>query len=163
MRWASSTDGTGMRIEAEPTAGTVRTRAHRGRTSASLLVAAMVFGGAWLLRSFDPSVAGGLFPQCLFLAVTGFYCPGCGVTRALHALAHLDVARAFAMNALVVAGLPVLAWMGVQAARGRSARVAGPLRVLFDGRAWIAALALFGIARNLPWEPFASLAPGGLL
>lgn len=140
--------------------------AHTSRTRATVwlaVVAMALIAGVWVLRSFDPDATGSLFPRCLFLAMTGLYCPGCGVTRALHALAHLDLPRALAMNPLVVLALPVLGAMTVHAVLGRTARPEAPWRVLFDGRAWIAAFVLFGIARNLPWEPFASLAPGAML
>ena len=135
--------------------------ATRPATTAIAVVAVLVLvAGLWTLRSFDPNAAGSLFPPCLFRVVTGWYCPGCGITRALHALAHFDPMRALAMNPLVVASLPVLAAMVLH---GLQRPVLPPAwaRVLFDGRWWIAALVLFGVLRNLPW--FAWLAPGGML
>jgi hypothetical protein len=49
------------------------------------------------------------FPRtCLFHAVTGMPCPGCGGTRALTAFAQLDLAAAFAWN-------PLIALVGVAA------------------------------------------------
>jgi hypothetical protein len=124
-------------------------------------IAAVALGaavaGIWLLRTFDPNATGSLFPSCPFHALTGWYCPGCGITRALHALVHFDVTRALAMNALVVLGLPLLAVMALQ---GLTQRALLP-RVAFDGRAWIVVLLVFGVVRNLPG--FAWLAPGGLL
>src|SRR5688500_20303324 len=77
--------------------------------------------GIWLLRTFDPGAAGSLFPSCLFHDLTGWYCPGCGITRALHALVHFEVARAFAMNALLVVSLPLLAAMALQGFSSRAA------------------------------------------
>ena len=47
--------------------------------------------------AFDPSTAG-FFPRCPMFALTGLQCPGCGTTRALHALLHGDVATAFSFN-----------------------------------------------------------------
>jgi len=133
------------------------------RTATGLMAAAagVLVTGIWLLRTFDPGAAGSLFPSCLFHDVTGWYCPGCGITRALHALVHFDPVRAFAMNALLVASLPLLAAMALQGITGRALLPAAVARLAFDGRAWIAALLVFGIARNLPGLEM--LAPGGLL
>jgi hypothetical protein len=117
--------------------------------------------GVWLLRTFDPGAAGSLFPSCLFHDLTGWYCPGCGLTRALHALVHFDLMRAFAMNALLVVCLPLLAVMALQGFTHRALLPAAVSRVAFNGRVWIGALLVFGIARNLPALDF--LAPGGLL
>jgi hypothetical protein len=117
--------------------------------------------GVWLLRAFDPNTAGSWFPSCLFHDITGWYCPGCGITRALHALVHFDLWRALAMNPLLVLSLPLLALMALQGALQRVLLPGGIARLAFDGRWWIGALLLFGIVRNLPG--FEWLAPGGLL
>jgi hypothetical protein len=117
--------------------------------------------GVWLLRTFDPNTAGSFFPSCLFHDLTGWYCPGCGLTRALHALVHFDPWRALAMNPLLVLSLPLLALMALQGATQRSLLPAFVARIAFDGRWWIGALLVFGVVRNLPG--FEWLAPGGLL
>ena len=36
--------------------------------------------GFWVLRHYDPNSASSPFPPCSFLAVTGYYCIGCGLT-----------------------------------------------------------------------------------
>lgn len=41
-----------------------------------------------------------LFPGCLIRDITGFPCPGCGMTRALLAAIHCDMAEAFRMHPL---------------------------------------------------------------
>lgn len=117
--------------------------------------------GVWLLRTFDPNMAGSFFPPCPFHEITGFFCPGCGITRALHALVHFDVPRALAMNAFLISSLPLLAVMTVQGFTQRALLPDVVARVVFDGRWWIAALVVFGVVRNLPG--FEALAPGGLL
>lgn len=116
--------------------------------------------GVWMLRRFDPNVAGSPFPGCLFHAVTGYYCPGCGMTRAMHALVHGDMAGALAMNPLMVSLLLLspllLAWRsGWQPARLRPV-----VAVLSQPTLWLVVLPAYWIARNLPWFPFTALAPG---
>ena len=54
-----------------------------------------------------------IFPVCGFYAATGFYCPGCGMTRALHSVLHGDIIRAFQFNALLVVVLPFLMYLYV--------------------------------------------------
>ena len=127
-----------------------------GLTAAA--IAAVV--GFWLLRNFDPNAANSPFPECMFHALTGWYCIGCGMTRALHALVHGDVPRAFSMNPLAMTMLAIspllLGWkLGWQPAwlRPLVAVVAKP-------KFWLVVLPLYWIARNLPWFPFTLLAPG---
>ena len=43
---------------------------------------------------------------CPIKAVTGFYCPGCGITRCIFALLSGDIKRAFRYNQLVFCLLP---------------------------------------------------------
>jgi hypothetical protein len=49
----------------------------------------------------DPSAGGNLLP-CPFRSLTGWWCPGCGLTRATHHLLHGDLAQALRFNAFVV-------------------------------------------------------------
>ena len=127
----------------------------------SVVALGLLASGVWLLRTFDPGAAGSLFPSCLFHDLTGWYCPGCGMTRALHALVHFDLVRAFAMNAALVLSLPLLAVMALQGVVHRALLPAAVSRVAFNGRVWIGVLLVFGVARNLPGLEW--LAPGGLL
>ena len=64
--------------------------------------------GAVILYRFDPTTAG-FYPPCLFHALTGLQCPGCGTTRALHHLLHGDVAGAFRLNAMLFVVVPFAA------------------------------------------------------
>lgn len=97
----------------------------------------------------------GHYPTCPFLAVTGWFCPGCGSLRAVHALAHGDLATAWDRNPLAVVLLPLVlvAWVawGLRLA-GR--RAWHPTRIRAG---WIWALLVvvlaYWIARNLPgWD-----------
>jgi len=118
------------------------------RRAAVFLVAAGA--GALLLYLVDPE-DGGLFPPCAFHLLTGWLCPGCGLTRAVHHLLHGDVTTALAFNALLPLYLLLLGgltagWLWREA-RGYTP---GVLRV----RASLIALAGFamigfGVVRNL--------------
>lgn len=45
---------------------------------------------------------------CLFHKLTGWYCPGCGLTRCLASLLSLDFYQAFRYNPLIFIFLPIL-------------------------------------------------------
>lgn len=52
---------------------------------------------------------------CIFHEITGFYCPGCGITRTFFSLLKLDIVQAFRYNALVVCLIPIFAiYFGAQ-------------------------------------------------
>ncbi len=94
----------------------------------------------------------GHYPTCPFLAVTGYYCPGCGSLRMVHALTHGHVAEAFGRNPLAFATLPFLTYLWshwtMAAVRGR------PLRSRILHPAVIVAFAMvslvYWVLRNLP-------------
>lgn len=105
------------------------------------------------------TAATGLAVPCPFHAVTGLWCPGCGVTRMCLALLRLDPAAAWAANPGLLLAAPLLAflfarmaWRYVKAGHGRPARWETVLL-------WcvVAYLLAYGVARNLP--AFSFLAP----
>lgn len=51
----------------------------------------------------------GLPALCLFRLTLGVECPGCGMTRAISAVLHGELARAFAFNRGIVVVFPLLA------------------------------------------------------
>lgn len=121
-------------------------------TAAAACVAAAV------VVAVDPNEPGH-YPTCPVLALTGFYCTGCGVLRAMHALLRLDVVTAWQMNALIVLVAPVIvaSWIAwaIRAWTGRPRRWLAPpwaVTVL------LAAMVVFTVARNVP--AFGWLAPG---
>lgn len=114
----------------------------------------------WLLLHFDPNSANNPFPPCIFRFVTGYYCVGCGTTRALHALVHGDPGRALAMNPLIMLMLPAGPLLIAHSQGWRPSLLAPLMNVLVQPRVWLIVLPLYWIARNLPWFPFTLLAPG---
>ena len=120
----------------------------------------MAAGGLSLLYVLDPETSS-LFPPCPFLALTGFYCPGCGTLRALHQLAHGHSMAALDLNPLMVLLLPFIAYYfashAMLAATGR------PLRRFFVRPALIWSLLgivlVYWLLRNVPAYPFTLLAP----
>ncbi len=122
--------------------------------------AAVIAAGSVTVSYFDPSIAK-VLPICPLLSLTGFACPGCGLTRGFHALFHGDVLTALDFNALIPIWALVLGYaflsLVLLAVRGRELPMLpfGP-KVLFG---FIIVLLLFGILRNLPFYPFTILFP----
>lgn len=116
--------------------------------------------GTTLLHLHDPNAADSPFAPCIFHALTGYWCPSCGITRMLHALVHGDILRALEMNPLAVLLLPVgvLAW--AWAGGWRPAWTAPAIRIMAKPLLWAVVVSAYWIARNLPWPPFQWLAPG---
>src|SRR5665647_561353 len=113
-------------------------------------VAAVTLVGTGDVAAVDPNAVGH-YPTCPFLAITGWYCPGCGALRAVHALAHGDLMTALARNPFVVValGYVVVAWALwlERTARGRPVRWLAPAWVLYSV---LGAILMFGVLRNLP-------------
>ncbi len=95
-------------------APTNATRAARPalRRMAAIGCGCALAGSAVWVALDDPAAAGSRFPACGFHAVTGLWCPGCGLTRATHALLRGDVAGAISRNVFTpfVLTAIVLAW-----------------------------------------------------
>lgn len=97
---------------------------------------------------------------CVFRRLTGFYCPGCGLTRMFAAIFEGDIVAAFGYNRLCFILLPLAVIMIIRA----SLRYIRCGKVLDGNKADIiillsaaALLVVFGILRNLP--AFEFLAP----
>lgn len=98
----------------------------------------------------DPNASGN-YPTCPFLYLTGWYCPGCGSLRALHALTHLDVATALDRNPLATVALVGLVVGFVRwAARLWSGRPRPGLAPAWTLYALAALVIGYGVLRNLP-------------
>lgn len=126
---------------------------------ATAALAAAASGTALLYR-YDPNAAGNPFPPCMFHALTGYWCIGCGMTRALHALVHGHLVHAFGMNPLamtLVVLAPLLAAWKLE--WWRPAAMRPVVHLLSEPRLWLVLLPAYWVARNLPWLPFSWLAP----
>jgi hypothetical protein len=121
----------------------------------------LVLAGSAYLFAVDP--AQGVMPKCMFHELTGLHCPGCGASRALHALLHGQVMRAIGFNPLLMLALPWIAHLlGRQTFRAIAGMPTTPLCANLSARTiWIigGVLVGFGVLRNLPWWPFTLLAP----
>jgi hypothetical protein len=130
-------------------------------TGVSILLALALTIGALILFHFDPS-SSHFYPHCLFHDWTGLYCPGCGSTRALHAMLHLHLLTAFRFNPLAILALPFIAYrIGRATFREFFPERIPPLRPAHPRWIWLLLICIlaFGVLRNLPMRPFMWLAP----
>lgn len=130
------------------------TRIFAGAGSASMLA------GAVAVAYFDPTTAG-FFPVCPLYSMTGFACPGCGLTRGFHALFHGDMLGALDYNALLPGFALLMGFLFVSmtltAIRGRGLSI----NLLKPNYLWVFLILLlvFGVLRNIPVYPFSVLFP----
>ncbi len=128
--------------------------------NAKLALAAVIAFGTAVLYRWNPATAG-FYPSCPFFALTGWYCPGCGSTRALHQLLHGNLGTAFDLNPLLVMALPLVAYEIAAHLLDRPGW--RPLSSAYMPAAWVRAVGAtviaFGVLRNLPQYPFTLLAP----
>jgi hypothetical protein len=126
-------------------------------TAAALLAAG---GVAFAVGYFNP-VTSSFFPVCPLFAATGIYCPGCGMTRAFHALFHGDIVSAMDFNAMmpfyafIFAYVLVSMMLIVGRGYGLSFKIFRPW-VMYG---FLAIALAFGVLRNIPVYPLNLLAP----
>lgn len=127
------------------------------RRSTVIAIWALLLAGAVYLFVFEPGKSG-FFPACPFRLVTGFTCPGCGTTRALHQILHGHFISAFMLNPLFFLLSPFLLFgflrYSVIVLRGGVPRPnALPAFYIY---ALFFAIVSFWIFRNTPFYPFVS-------
>jgi len=134
-------------------------------TRTQLVLASCACAGATaFLYAVEPN-AHSVYPRCLFYQATGFYCAGCGMTRALHALLHGRILEALHDNALFITAIPLLLWLAVphliRAWKENAWPVADiPGKSLIRlGIALVGLMVAFMALRNLPGWPFDWLKP----
>ena len=96
---------------------------------------------------------------CPINFLTGWHCPGCGLTRMLAALLRLDLYQAFRFNPLLFVLLPAAIVLFVESRIARS-QDRQPWVDKIPIACWIiviVVLLIYGVIRNLPW--FSFLAP----
>lgn len=99
--------------------------------------------GIAIVYAFDPTKSW-FYPPCPFHALTGLQCPGCGGTRALHALLHGDVGAAVRFNPLLFVVMAAAVFVALR-----------PRLLTRPWFGWTAAVTLFGwgVLRNV-WGHF---------
>lgn len=119
----------------------------------SMLAAALAAGIVYYLSTFVISV------NCPIKRMTGFCCPGCGVTRMFLNMIKLDFYGAFRSNCAVFVLLPFLLLFFAMRAYGYIKTGVPlynkPMKIMTA--AMTAVLLIFGVLRNIPC--FAFLAP----
>lgn len=124
----------------------------------TLLFVAVTAAGLWYVKTYDPN-GKSIFPPCLFHEITGLYCTGCGVTRALHYILNGQFYQGFRMNPLAVISAPFLLWLLALVLYRLYRNKPMPRIPMWAPWTILAVIILYTVARNLPWEPFSWLAP----
>lgn len=121
------------------------------RAATALAVVVLVGAAAAVLYAVDPA-RHMVTPPCPYRTVTGLACPGCGLTRCVHALLHGDVRTAFAYNPWIFVGTPAALAFAALPRLADETRAA----LLRSGIAWamLAFTLAFWIWRNSPAYPF---------
>lgn len=129
-----------------------------------VLMVALLVPGVIVLYSVPPT-EGSFYPKCVFYWATGLHCPGCGTARSLHALLNGHVLQAIAYNPILLLLIPFLVYNGLSygffAWNGR--RVTSRRLPAWSIHALFVIIVAFWILRNLPYLPFALLAPHELV
>jgi hypothetical protein len=124
---------------------------------AGIILSSIIFGIAAIVFFFNPATHP-LYPVCQFHRLTGLNCPGCGMTRALHALLHGKIFTALHDNALfvlILGGLLIRSvWFGCNKFLGRMNKEFFPIKFLWP---LLAIAFAFTVLRNL--SAFAFLSP----
>jgi len=115
------------------------------------MIAIAAIAAVALLAVFrcDPQHSAWL-PKCLFHEATGLFCPGCGNTRALHALLHGHILMSLRYNPLLIPAVLTVLLLVMRPRLATRRSVAWSIAVV---------IIAFAILRNLPWSPFTLLAP----
>ena len=106
-----------------------------------------------ILYFFDP-MQYSFYPACVFKLVTGFDCPGCGSTRAFHALLHGHIFEAANYNILLLVFLPVIIAGLLNLYTQKSAIV---WKIFNKPFFFLLVICIFWVLRNINLYPFTYL------
>ena len=125
----------------------------------AVFIAVMILS---LLYFFYPATSNHFYPRCIFHAITGLYCPGCGSQRAISSLLHGKILMAISFNLLSVLSLPfiiysafVFTWNVFSIKKMEQKIFYSPFFI----RMVLIIVITFWICRNIPVKPFTWLAP----
>ena len=126
----------------------------------AITAAAAFFAAAALIYLYFTGEGKGAGLPCVFYQTTGFYCSGCGSSRALRSVLHLDFYQALRYNAIFTLALPIIsAYFGalvfsyIRFGKDKISEKV-PMKLIW---VFIAAALLYGVLRNVP--AFSFLAP----
>jgi hypothetical protein len=120
----------------------------------------LVLAGCFYIATTRPT-PDSYYPKCVMHQLTGLHCPGCGTGRATYLLLQgrpLDALRCNLFSPIllplltVVCGRALIIWSFDLPDQRRRRRAVW-------ARLLVALLICYGIARNIPAEPFSLLAP----
>ena len=103
----------------------------------------------------------GFYPPCIFYALTGLHCPGCGTLRAVHQLLHGNLIAAFGYNPYTMLALPIIGYAFLSALLLSTYGKRLPTVFFHPALIWglLVAVLSFWVLRNVPIHPFTVLAP----
>ena len=129
----------------------------------AIVAAAAFFAAAALLYLYFTAEGEGAGIPCIFHQLTGFYCSGCGSSRALRSALHLDFYQALRYNAVFTLALPFFAVyfgsLSISYIHFGKDRISGKIsmKIIYI---FVAVALVYGILRNIP--AFSFLAPVNL-
>ncbi len=74
------------------------------------IIGLLIMAALILLDIYFPAQMGRIKLPCMFNVMTGYYCPGCGGTRAFKAVLSGNIIKSFVYNPTVVYGIGVYVW-----------------------------------------------------
>ena len=101
-----------------------------------------------MVYRFDPSEVS-FFPPCVLKTLTGYDCPGCGVTRATHSLLHGDLAGVWHYNPALFVGVPLIFFLFAGAASPRGSLLRRIVEWRYLSVVVLVALVAWWILRNV--------------
>ena len=131
----------------------------RRALAAPMAVAAGAIAVCAAVAWADPTTPGGIIPPCPTYSLFGILCPGCGSSRMMYSLVHLDVPAALHYNALALVALGMLvvvfgAWTW---SRGRGTPMPRWTRYRWAPHIVLVLTAVWVVVRNIPVAPFTAL------